>query len=170
MTSRARPSLGLFLGIAAGVAFAACSTSGPPLGGPHGGNGTSVGPTVTNESPVDAAYTVRPPDAAPGGIAGAPNTWLHIYTSWLAVDTIGNCSKTGANCHAQDMSNATAAYQWLEQQGYVGGGVTALVDPNFSCLSWFGGDMPPTAPDKTQSDKAAMEMMMWAMAGGTDNL
>jgi hypothetical protein len=163
MTSRAGAAFGPILG--AGVALAAaCSTSsGPALGGPHGGNTFAVGPTQGNFAEVDAAYTVPMPATPPGVIPGAVGSWTHIYNAYLIKGTIGDCSNTG--CHSKEMQSASTAYQWLEDEGYIG----TLPPPltlQGSCLSWYGGDMPPS---KKPSAEAKKEMDGWAQAGAKND-
>jgi hypothetical protein len=48
----------------------------------------------------------------------------------------------------------------------VGGSSPALTNPNSSCLSWYGGNMPPGGPNDQQ---AVTDMNAWAAAGGLDN-
>ncbi len=165
MTSRAGAAFGPILG--AGVALvAACSTSsGPVLGGPHGGSSTfNVGPTQGNFAEVDAAYTIPMPPTPPGQIPGADGTWTHIYYSYLVKGTVGDCSN-GTGCHQKEMKDPSSAYQWLEDEGYIG----TLPPPltlQGSCLSWYGGDMPPS---KKQSPEAKKEMDAWTQMGAKNN-
>jgi hypothetical protein len=41
-----------------------------------------------------------------------------------------------------------------------------LVDPVSSCLSWFGGTMPPLGP---MNAKATKDFLAWAKAGAKNN-
>jgi hypothetical protein len=41
---------------------------------------------------------------------------------------------------------------------------SALADPNQSCLSWFGGNMPGGSNSKAKTDITA-----WVMAGAQNN-
>ncbi len=65
------------------------------------------------------------------------------------------------------MSSASGAYSWLKQKGYVGGSSPELADPNSSCLSWLGGNMPPGGT--TSLPQAVTDLNAWAAAGGLDN-
>jgi hypothetical protein len=65
------------------------------------------------------------------------------------------------------MSDAKSAYAWLQQKGYVGGSNPLLTNPNYSCLSWYGGNMPPSGPSSLPQGEA--DMNAWAAAGGQDN-
>lgn len=165
MTPRARAAFGPLLG--AGVALvAACSTSsGPALGGPHGGSTFNLGPTQGNFAEVDAAYTIPMPPTPPGEIPGAYGSWTHIYYSYLLKGTVGNCS-AGGSCHSKLMPNASAAYQWLEDQGYLGTLPPPLTATPGSCLSWYGGDMPQTKP---KAPDAKAEMDAWVQMGAKNN-
>jgi hypothetical protein len=92
--------------------------------------------------------------------SGAP-TWSQIYADYLARGTVGNCT----SCHSQ-MSSATGAYSWLKSQNYINGTSSSLVSTFLSCLSWYGGDMPPGG----RSNAAAVTAMnAWAAAGALDN-
>jgi hypothetical protein len=64
------------------------------------------------------------------------------------------------------MGSASGSYSWLKGRGYVGGSSPALTNPNSSCLSWYGGNMPPGGPNDQQ---AVTDMDAWAAAGGLDN-
>jgi hypothetical protein len=88
-------------------------------------------------------------------------TWTMIFNTYLATGTEGNCG----HCHGQ-MGSPSASYSWLSAKGYIGGGSTALTDPNQSCLSWYGGNMPPHGPNDNQ---AVSDMNAWAGAGAQDN-
>ncbi len=80
---------------------------------------------------------------------------------YLAGGTEGDCSQ----CHSQ-MGSASGSYSWLSSKGYIGGGQPALTDPNQSCLSWYGGNMPPNGPSDAQ---AVSDMNAWAAAGAQNN-
>ena len=137
------------------------ATPDAPLGGPYGGGARLLGPTDGGFSKVDATYTapVMMNAAAPSGV---PGSWTHIFTTYMAEGTFGNCT----HCHPE-MKDAPSSYKWLDDQEYMGGSSPPLTDRGASCLSWYGGDMPPGAqPPKPE---AVMEMDAWAMAGGHNN-
>ncbi|HEX4337487.1 MAG TPA: hypothetical protein VH062_16345 [Polyangiaceae bacterium] len=140
----------------AGLA-SACRSSGSPLGGPYGGNGSHLGPTDGGFPIVDATYTVPTPPVMPGAISGAPGTWTHIFTAYLQTGAVGNCTY----CHPQ-MADPAKSYKWLDGEGYMDGKGSPLVTSD-SCLSWYGGDMPPGTPPAAADAKA--EMDTWAAAG-----
>lgn len=143
------------------LAFA-CEREGLPLGGPYGGRADLSGPTDGSYSNVDATY--RPPviRREAGTIVGDPPTWADIFAVYLAQGTIGYCT----DCHPE-MSDAPASFSWLEEQGYVGGPDPLLTSGGSSCLSWYGGNMPPGAP--VLSEEAVKHMNAWAKAGGSNN-
>jgi len=66
------------------------------------------------------------------------------------------------------MGSATAAYAYLQAQGYISGTSSALVDPNQSCLTWVSsnGNMPPNGGGNAP---AVAELDAWAAAGALDN-
>jgi hypothetical protein len=65
------------------------------------------------------------------------------------------------------MSSAKNAYSWLTSQGYINGTGSPLTDPQQSCLSWYGGNMPPRGPTSLSGAKADMDA--WAAAGAQNN-
>jgi hypothetical protein len=143
----------VFLLSVTGAAFAAaCGQTTAPLGGPYGGNGFRLAPTDGGFLNIDATYTAPTPPPAPGG--GPPGTFAHIFSTYLATGTVGNCTK----CHAQ-MSTAAKSFKWLTDEG--------CLDQNTSCLSWYGGDMPPGTPPAAADAKA--EMDTWVAAGSRNN-
>jgi hypothetical protein len=75
--------------------------------------------------------------------------------------TSGDCT----GCHSQ-MGSASASFSWLQSKGYVGGSSPALTDSNQSCLSWYGGNMPPSGGSDAQ---AVTDMNAWAAAGAQNN-
>jgi hypothetical protein len=162
-----RLGVGWMAYVASFIASMACGTSpDSPLGGPYGGGAYRLGPTDGGFSKVDATFTV-PKTTNPAAPAGEPGTWTHIFTLYMAEGTFGNCT----DCHPE-MSDAPKSYQWLADQDYMGGSTPPLTDRGSSCLSWYGGDMPPGAipPDqKAVAEMAAMEMNAWAAAGGKNN-
>jgi hypothetical protein len=113
---------------------------------------------------VDATF--RPPSTVrEAGLViddGGTPTWTQIFDAYLASGTIGYCT----DCHAE-MSDPPASFFWLEEQGYVGEPNPALTNPGASCLTWYGGNMPPGAP--VLSADAVKHMDAWAVAGGFNN-
>jgi hypothetical protein len=65
------------------------------------------------------------------------------------------------------MGDAPKSYKWLTDEGYLGDGNPPSLTSSSSCLTWYGGDMPPGTPPK--ADDALAEMQMWAMAGAHNN-
>jgi hypothetical protein len=64
------------------------------------------------------------------------------------------------------MSTASGAYSYLSSQGYISG-TGSLLCKSGSCLTWYGGNMPPLG---SRSDPAAVsDMNAWAAAGAMDN-
>jgi hypothetical protein len=92
--------------------------------------------------------------------SGAP-TWTMLYTEYLKPGTPGNCNTA---CHFQ-MSSAGSAYTYLKGQGYINGTGSILAKTG-SCLSWYGGNMPPGGPRNMQ---AVTDFDAWAAAGAMDN-
>jgi hypothetical protein len=86
-----------------------------------------------------------------------------IYQAYLANGTPGNCN--GGGCHFQ-MSSASGAYSYLKSSGYINGTGSYLVKSG-SCLSWYGGNMPPGGP--RSEPMAVSDMNAWAAAGAMDN-
>jgi hypothetical protein len=64
------------------------------------------------------------------------------------------------------MSDAASAYSWLEQRGYISGAQSALVSKTNSCLTWFGGNMPPRGG---RDEDAERDLGAWAAAGARNN-
>ena len=155
---RARPTV-LLVSLALGLGCK--GPAGLPFGGPYGGEGDPLAPTDGGYDNTDSTF--RPP-AIPreGGMLGDPPTWTDLFTVYLASGTIGYCT----DCHPE-MSDAPASFTWLEEQGYVGVPDPLLTNPGASCLSWYGGNMPPGAP--VLSADAVRHMDAWAKAGGPNN-
>jgi hypothetical protein len=84
-----------------------------------------------------------------------------INSKYLANGTIGKCP----SCHFQ-MSSASGAYSYLSGKGYIKGTSSALVAFG-SCLSWYGGTMPPGGPSSNAQAKTDMDA--WAAAGAMNN-
>lgn len=169
---------------------------GDPLGGAHGGTADPFGPNANNPSGDnngngDNNNGSNDPMADGGGTktdggsvttkdggqqqqmqgqdAGmqmqqqqAP-TWSQIFSAYLATSTTGNCG----HCHSACTTKASSCYTWLQGKGYISGVNSSLVDANSSCLSWYGGNMPPSGPSSYAKAKADMDA--WAKAGGANN-
>jgi hypothetical protein len=143
-------------------------TSSPP---PAVDSGATPAPVDAAAPPADdAALPAQdsavppPPDAAPPPPPPPPPTaptWTDLYGSYLAGGTEGNCS----NCHSQ-MGSASGAYSYLSSKGYIGSGTSSLDDPNNSCLTWFGGNMPPSGGSDMN---AVNDFDAWVAAGAQDN-
>ena len=84
-----------------------------------------------------------------------------IVNTYLKSGTVGNCGSGG--CHSQ-MQTPSTAYAWLAKKGYSG---AKVVDPQQSCISWYGGNMPPGGP--TSSTQARKDMDAWGAAGAQNN-
>ena len=65
------------------------------------------------------------------------------------------------------MSSASKGYTWLKGKGYITNASSPLVDSSQSCLSWFGGNMPPSGPSSNAAATTAMKA--WAAAGAANN-
>ncbi|HEX3772550.1 MAG TPA: hypothetical protein VHV30_16845 [Polyangiaceae bacterium] len=64
------------------------------------------------------------------------------------------------------MNSASGAYSWLQGQFYISG-TGSLLAKSGSCLSWFGGNMPPGG---TRSNaQASSDFAAWAAAGAANN-
>jgi hypothetical protein len=132
------------------------STSG---GSTSGSSGNSSGGSTSSSSGGTSSG-----GTSSGGSSGGPPaapTWTQIWTNYLKSGTVGNCS----HCHGSTGS-ASGAYNWLKNKGYISGTSSALVDPNRSCLTWYGGNMPTNG---ATSPQAAKDMNAWAAAGAANN-
>jgi len=160
-----------------GAAVGCSGADEHPLGGAYGG-------TANVPYPTQGSSTVSSSDGGTsdgGGSGGAHDsgtgasqdsggssvgnatapTWTAIFNSYLAVGKVGNCGQ----CHGQ-LSSPKASYSWFQSQGYIGGSSPPLTDPSQSCLSWYGGNMPPGG----QSDsRAVADMDSWAKAGAKND-
>ncbi len=179
------------------LAMAACGgVDDPPLGGPYGGttdptdpnagqngdngntnNNTTTGSdggtttttkdsgtTTTKDSGTTTTKdsgTTTTQDSGSTQTQSAP-TWTTIFNTYLAGGTKGRCS----SCHSQGSSKSNL-YSWLQSKGYISGTSSALVDPNQSCLTWYGGNMPTNGPSSWSA--AVTDMNAWAAAGALDN-
>jgi len=143
------------------MASVACEKPSDPLGGAYGGRAELLEPTDGSFTNMDATFSEPPPPPGEGG--GAPGTWSGVFQAYFAIGTIGNCP----SCHAADMPTPSASYTWLAGQSYVGGPTPALTSLGSSCLSWYGGDMPPGGPSSDQGADAALTA--WVSAGALNN-
>ncbi len=179
------------------VGASGCSGADHPFGGPYGGSAGGVpgpnggnndgtgngngggddGGTVTNTgddsgtnppppSTKDAGGNPPPSTKDAGGNPPPPPpqspTWSAIYKAYLGSGTTGRCN----SCHSQ-CSSASKSYSWLQGRGYISGANSPLVDSNQSCLSWYGGNMPPSGPGSYSA--AQKDMDAWAAAGAANN-
>ena len=65
------------------------------------------------------------------------------------------------------MGTAAGGYTWLKGKGYITASSAPLADPAQSCLSWLGGNMPPSGPSSNAAATAALTS--WAAAGALNN-
>lgn len=146
-------------GIALGAALVLCACSdASPFGGPHGGDGRKVQPTMG----WVPGTTYEAPDPPPPPAGGEPGTWYHIYSGKFAAGTEGDCVR----CHAETKTSK-ATYQWLKELEYIGTDPPPLIDYGASCLTWFGGNMPPWAVEPNEAFIA--EMNTWAANGAKED-
>ncbi len=136
-------------------------------------------PTMIRSQPIAvAASTMATPAALPASplpvaapamapaVARTPTpTWTEIYATYFAPGTAGSCARAG-KCHPDVMADATSAYTWLAQRGYVAGAHSALVSKTNSCLRWFGGNMPPGA---APNEDAVRDLEAWVALGAPAN-
>jgi hypothetical protein len=117
---------------------------------------------------VTAAPPSTPPlaaaEAMPASPPAPPPTWSAIFAAYFGPDSPGSCGRA-SRCHAEEMRDATSAYDWLARRGYIDGTRSALVSPN-SCLRWFGGNMPPQA---RPAEDATRDLQAWVAAGALDD-
>jgi hypothetical protein len=104
------------------------------------------------------------PRASAAPVEPAPPTWSQVYGRYLAVDSAASCARSVA-CHASQMGDASSAYEWLRQRGYIDGTQSSLVRSN-SCLRWFGGNMPPRGAD---DPRAVVDLRAWVAAGAVQD-
>jgi hypothetical protein len=164
------------------LTVAACS-DGSPLGGPYGGTSDPTGPngshpngqptdsdggTVVNTDPDSGTTTTGKDGSTSSGADSSTSsttpTWTQIWTDYLAVGKAGNCASGG--CHSQ-MASKSAAYSWLQGRGYISGTSSSLVSSSSSCLTWYGGNMPPLGPGSLSA--ASKDMDAWVAAGAANN-
>lgn len=155
---------------------------GDPLGGPHGGSAGAYGPNGEDPAAAedgggggataDAGGGGQSNKDGGGGMGGQDSgggnqpppapTWTQIFGAYLAGGTKGNCSHCHSSC-----STKSGCYTWLQGKGYISGQSSGLVSSSQSCLSWYGGNMPPSGP--TSFAQAVTDMNQWAKAGALNN-
>lgn len=148
-----------------------CSGGDHPLGGPFGGVTPLTPPTPENSQALesgapgplqaeDGGSSTTGVDASNASSEGSVEvngpTWTYIFNQYM---------QTCQTCHNQMMS-APKAYTWLKGQGYIAGANSPLVSSAESCLSWYGGNMPP---DGTSNPQAVTDMNAWARAGAPND-
>jgi hypothetical protein len=147
----------------AGLLLVSCGAEDAPLGGPYGGRASLIRPTDGGFNVWDATITPkRPSTGGNGSAAGEQGTWTGSCNRYLATNTPGNCP----TCHSE-MSSPSASFEWLQQDGYVGAADPLLTRQGASCLTWYGGDMPPGSP--VANPDAVRELTQWATAGARNN-
>jgi hypothetical protein len=62
------------------------------------------------------------------------------------------------------MGTSAKAYSYLSS--YINGTSSRLVSPSQSCLTWFGGNMPPGGGSDAQ---AVTDLDAWVAAGALNN-
>jgi hypothetical protein len=125
-----------------------------------GGTGSSSGAKPSSSGSGSGTTGASSGGAGSSGGASAP-TWSAIFSKYLANGTVGGCPR----CHFQ-MFSASASYSYLQSQRYIGGTGSLLVKSG-SCLSWYGGTMPPGGP-RTNA-QATSDMNAWVAAGAMNN-
>ncbi|HEX8790356.1 MAG TPA: hypothetical protein VF765_05345 [Polyangiaceae bacterium] len=122
---------------------------------------TGVAPIASPMVRVEAmpAASLTPQPSAP------PPTWTALFAAYFGAGSPGSCGRAG-RCHADEMRDASSAYDWLARRGYIDGTRSALVDPSNSCLRWFGGNMPP---QPQPADDATRDLQAWVAAGAPDD-
>jgi hypothetical protein len=139
---------------------------GVPLGGPFGG---TVPSSIMDAGGPPDGDGVLPASATAGeGLSGSSSqapTWTQLFNAYFAAGKVGNCAHSG--CHQAYMTSPSAAFSWLRSEDQVGGSQPELADPNSSCLSWLGGDMPPGGPESNPT--AVTDFDLWLKAGAQNN-
>ncbi len=169
------------------LSLAACgAVDEQPLGGPNGGTtdptdpnggqddttnpdsttgddaGTTTSTKDSGTSQKDSGTTTTKDASVTVDSGGSTSvTWTSIFNNYMAGSREGRCS----SCHSQG-STAAKLYSWLSGKGYISGTKSALVSSSQSCLSWYGGNMPPSGPSDA---KAVSDMNAWAASGAPNN-
>ena len=63
-------------------------------------------------------------------------------------------------------ADKATCFSTLTSAGYISGKTSPLVDPQQSCLTWYGGNMPPSGG---ASAKAKTDIVAWVAAGAANN-
>jgi hypothetical protein len=152
----------------------ACSAPPPPA--THSSRNSNNGDDSSDSNTSNQTGAKTPPaqngtppssggsDPSSGGSSGSSGnpttaaTWSQIFSSYLASGTPGKCT----DCHSE-MSDASASYTWLNNKGQI----PSIANSSGSCLSWLGGDMPPSGP--TSNAKATADLSAWAAAGAKND-
>jgi hypothetical protein len=119
----------------------------------------AVASSATPPSPQESAIV------SAASLAGPAPTWSELFSAYMAPGTEGGCGRA-AKCHARQMGDATSAYAWLKQRGYIAGPESALASNANSCLRWFGGNMPPGGQP---NPKAAADVAAWVAVGAPED-
>lgn len=114
-------------------------------------------PTQPSAMTIESRWETAPTPAAP--------TWSWIFARYFAVGTEGGCGRSHS-CHAPEMAQASSAYDWLEQRGYIAGLKSPIASASNSCLRWFGGNMPPRGKP---NEEAARDVSAWVAAGAPND-
>jgi hypothetical protein len=130
---------------------------GAPTTAISGDGGAALGPDSAADPTLDAGTDTS--TTLPTG-----PTWTTLFDTYLAPGTVGNCAASG--CH-QQFTRPGDAYSYLWGNGYINGTSSALVDPTQSCLSWFGGTMPPSGP--ASAGNGVADFNAWVAAGALNN-
>jgi len=108
-----------------------------------------------------------------GSSSGGAPTWTMIYGSYFASGTPGHCGNSG--CHLSTLkgfkcgSDKTTCYNGLVTAGYVTTATptkSPIADLNQSCLTWFGGNMPPGGGASAAAQK---DITAWVADGAKNN-
>lgn len=153
---------------AASLVVLGCSSGdGVPFGGPFGGTVPADVMDAGGLGDGDGVLPLTSTASGPGasGNSSVPPTWTELYNAYMTAGKVGNCAHSG--CHPTFMSSPVMAYSWLQLEGQLGGPQPPLTDSSSSCLTWYGGDMPPGGP---ASDPAVeRDFDLWLMAGAKNN-
>jgi hypothetical protein len=140
-----------------GTSTSSSSTSSTSSSSSSGGKTSSSGGSSGGSSSGGSSSGGTSSSGGSSGTAAAP-TWTKIYTTYLASSTAGRCSDCHGSC-----STASGCYNWLKGKSQI----PDIADPNYSCLSWLGGNMPPRGPKSNAA--SASDLAAWSAAGGQNN-
>jgi hypothetical protein len=162
--------------VVAGVASSGCSGEattagfGKSDGGTSSGEGGSSGSDGGSSGDTDSGST----SGTDSGTTGTAPTWTMIYGSYFAAGTAGHCGNSG--CHLSTLkgfkcgSDKTTCYNGFVSAGYItpsAGASSPLADPQQSCLTWLGGNMPPGGNGSNTA--ATTDLTAWANAGAKND-